>query len=69
MGRVLGRSDGMEQFDLVPCNSWVEFDSDPFAATLKRISDSHAKPELIVAGDAAFPHRLQGVGVGAQHPQ
>ena len=31
MERMLGRTDGMEQLDSVPCDNWVEFDSDPFA--------------------------------------
>ena len=30
MGRAPGRTDGLEQFDSVPRNNWVEFDSDPY---------------------------------------
>ena len=42
----------MEQLDFVPCDNWVEFDSDPFA-------DSHlnADPGTIIA----FPGETFGL--------
>ncbi len=61
MARMLGRSDGMEQFDPVPCNSWVEFDSDPIATTWaidSSITNPHlnADPGTIIA----FPGEILG---------
>ncbi len=58
MERMLGRSDGMEQLDSVPCDNWVEFDSDPFA-------DSHlnADPGTIIA----FPGKIFGQILSDNH--
>ena len=39
-GENVGRTHGMEQFNPVPYNRWVEYDSDPFAI------DSIANPHL-----------------------
>ena len=53
MERMLGRSDGMEQLDSVPCDNWVEFDSDPFANP-----HLNADPGTIIA----FPGEISGLG-------
>ncbi len=50
MGRILGISDGMEQFDPVFCNSRVEFDSDPFAQPDNTSRNGEVRPT-----DAVLP--------------
>ena len=52
MVRMLGKADGMEQLDPVPCNRWVEFDSDPYANP--RLN---ADPGTIIA----FPGEIFGL--------
>ncbi len=48
MGRMLRRSDGMEQLDSVPCNKWVEFDSDPFAQPDNTSRNDEVRPTAAV---------------------